>query len=154
VRKFSHLLQSPTKLNDQHQKVGTIIIFSILVIIFFISAAVRFLNSQTGYFLQSSGKRVFINKKNGKLDQDWIIRSTGLLDWVTIENVETGRYLDSDSIGNVFTSTTSSSDFSKWRFSDQNIINVGTVNVLDIIGQQILISRPASGAIGQNWVRF
>ena len=97
---------------------------------------------------------MFINKKNGKLDQNWILRSTGLLDWVTIENVETGRYLDSDSIGNVFTSTTSNGDFSKWRFSDQNVINVGTVNVLDTIGQHIIISRPANGVIGQNWVRF
>ncbi len=95
-----------------------------------------------------------VNKVNGKLDQNWILRPTGFLDWVTIENVETGRYLDSDSIGNIFTSTTSSSDFSKWRFSDQTIINVGTGNALDIIGQQILISRPADGGIGQNWVRF
>jgi hypothetical protein len=113
----------------------------------------RFLNTQTGEFLQATTTLVSTNKVSNTLFQYWIVRDVGQLDWVKIENQETGKYLDSDDQGNVFTSPYSEDDHQKWRFVGQTIINVATGRALESNNLRSVYTNPVSGQPSQNWLQ-
>jgi hypothetical protein len=122
-------------------------------LIFSSKLATRFLNAQTGEFLQATPTVVSTNKADNSQGQNWVVRDVGQLDWVTIENQATGKYLDSDEQGNVFTSDSSEQDRQKWRFVGQTIINVATGRALESNALRSVFTQPLSGQASQNWLQ-
>jgi hypothetical protein len=108
---------------------------------------------QTGQFLQATPTVVSTNKVDNSLSQNWVVRDVGLLNWVTIQNQATGKYLDSDEQGNVFTSVRSDRDRQKWRFVGKTIINVATGRALESNALRSVFTRPMNGQASQNWLQ-
>ncbi len=71
------------------------------IFFFFKTIATRFLNAQTGEFLQASPTVVSTNKEDNSSSQNWLVREFGDVDWVVIQNQATSDYLGSDEKGNV-----------------------------------------------------
>ncbi len=127
------------------------------IFILFFKLATRFLNAQTGEFLQASPTGVSTNKEDNCSSQNWGIRDYGRLDWVLIYNRATSVYLGSNEQGKVFQSCCENylrRNYFKWRFVGQTIINVETGRALETNNSRIVYTNPVSGQPSQNWLQL
>jgi hypothetical protein len=133
-------------------------VFYQIFILFFFKLATRFLNAQTGEFLQAIATVVSTNKEDNCSSQNWGIRDYGRLDWVFIYNQATADYLGSNEQGKVFQSCCEEHylrrNYFKWRFVGQTIINVETGRALESNNSRIVYTNPVSGQPSQNWLQL
>jgi hypothetical protein len=130
------------------------VFYQIFILLFF-KLATRFLNAQTGEFLQASPTVVSTNKEDNSSSQSWLVREFGDVDWVLILNQATSDYLGSDEKGNVNQSyCTERGNYFKWRFVGQTIINVETGRALESNNSRTVYTNPVNGQPSQNWIQL